>query len=179
MKPEPFRIPNLVFFIISAVALIATWGVIVYAYPLLPARIPTHFGLAGAADAWSAKSFWTVSMPGIIQAGIIVLMIWVYRHPQYSNIPTTMALVLIPEETKRKVFWVIRHMIAVITTITTLLFAYLELTIVAQGLGSTAGLNSWIMIGLVGFLFLVIIVYTVWMYREIAAARRTPPHTTH
>ena len=41
-----------------------------YNYALLPAMMPTHFGLTGMADGWSPKGFWSVYLPLVI--GILV-----------------------------------------------------------------------------------------------------------
>ena len=42
-------------------------AVTLYAYPQLPDMIPIHFDLAGNADGYAVKSFWTVMfMPGIL-----------------------------------------------------------------------------------------------------------------
>lgn len=35
-------------------------------YALLPEQMPTHFGISGQPDDWSAKGFWTVYLPLLI-----------------------------------------------------------------------------------------------------------------
>lgn len=165
MDHERFRIPDWVFFTVVALTVGATWFMILYFLPFLPSRIPSHFGFGGTPDAWVAKSFWSVAVPGLAQLVVAALMLVVYRWPQYSNIPTTIAIVLLPPEVKSMIYHIIRHMSVVILTIVSLLFAYIELTIISTAIGSTSGLNAWMIGGLIAFLFLVVIVYSVWMYR--------------
>jgi uncharacterized membrane protein len=44
-------------------------------YPSMPARFPTHWGVSGAADAWSDKSFMTVFFEPLLCLGIYALLI--------------------------------------------------------------------------------------------------------
>jgi uncharacterized membrane protein len=56
-------------------------------YPSLPSPIPTHWGISGAADAFSPKSFWSVFMEPVIALGIYALLIVVpYFDPKRRSL---------------------------------------------------------------------------------------------
>src|SRR5689334_6994599 len=125
MFHEGFRVPDRVFWWLIVVVNLATWGALVYLYPSLPSLLPTHFGFGGQPDAYAAKTWWTVFFPASIQTAETLLMAWMYRHPQYSNIPSSMTLSLFPEPWRTRVLAVLRHMLVMVTVITNLIFAYL------------------------------------------------------
>jgi len=56
-------------------------------YPRLPATIPTHWGVSGAPDEWSAKSFMSVFMTPLIGLGMYALFLVIpFLDPKRSNI---------------------------------------------------------------------------------------------
>lgn len=56
-------------------------------YPQLPETIPTHWGLSGAPDAWSAKSFGSVfSMPLVAIGMYVLLLVAPYIDPKRANL---------------------------------------------------------------------------------------------
>lgn len=56
-------------------------------YPSLPARFPTHWGISGAPDAFSDKSFMSVFFEPILALGIYVLLIVVpFLDPKRRNL---------------------------------------------------------------------------------------------
>lgn len=177
MHHERWRVPDRAFFILSGLVIALTVGMLVYAYPYLPERIPTHFGFSGAPDAWNAKSIWVVFFPAMIQVLLTVGLSLVYRHPRFASIPGTMLVELAPEPV-RQLFWrLIRHSLAITIVLMNLLFAYVGLAIVTTGLELERGLNGWIMFGIVALLLIVQIVYSVWFYRLARQAR--PPLPTN
>ncbi|CFX84067.1 Domain of unknown function DUF1648 [Syntrophomonas zehnderi OL-4] len=44
-------------------------------YPLMPERIPTHFGPSGQPDAWSAKGFWSVYILVLLAGAVWLTML--------------------------------------------------------------------------------------------------------
>jgi len=57
---------------LAAVIVLAAWFVAAYSIPTLPERIPTHFGLSGAADAMGpASSLWLLP---VVITGLFVLL---------------------------------------------------------------------------------------------------------
>lgn len=56
-------------------------------YPSMPARFPTHWGITGAADAWSDKSFLTAFFGPLLAFGLYALLVAVpYFDPQRRNL---------------------------------------------------------------------------------------------
>lgn len=53
--------------------LLAAYGVAIFGYPLMPAKIPMHYSLT-AVDAWSIKSWPTVLFPLFIGTAVTVLL---------------------------------------------------------------------------------------------------------
>ncbi len=56
-------------------------------YPSLPSPIPTHWGISGAPDAFSAKSFGSVFLLPLIAAGVYALLVVVpFLDPKRRNL---------------------------------------------------------------------------------------------
>lgn len=56
-------------------------------YPRLPEVIPTHWGVSGAPDAWSTKSFLSVfGMPLVAVALYFLLMVVPFLDPKRANL---------------------------------------------------------------------------------------------
>jgi len=45
-------------------------------YPSMPVRFPSHWGISGAADAWSTKSFLSVFLLPLVSAGVYALLVF-------------------------------------------------------------------------------------------------------
>src|ERR1700689_2999178 len=64
-------------------ALAATAGYLGFRWPTLPQRIPTHYGISGRPDAWSAPSPTMVFGPlilGAMIAGLLAFFGWQQRR---------------------------------------------------------------------------------------------------
>jgi len=74
--------PKLPLVLIAAMFAVGAW-----AYPGLPARIPTHWGSSGAVDAWSTRSFLSVFQMPLLAVGLYVLL-WLvpYLDPKRGNL---------------------------------------------------------------------------------------------
>jgi uncharacterized membrane protein len=130
----------------------------------LPARIPTHFGVSGAPDAWSVKNIWYVFMlpfMNLLMAGLFTV---IYRFPQYTSWPTTLVLMTVDEEKREKIFEVLRSMNAWIFFLITSMFAYLQYAILATANGRAFGVLNYIMIGFLVVMFAYIIMINVRMF---------------
>lgn len=176
-RREPWRVPDRVFWGLAVVVAVLTWSVLIWMYPSLPARIPTHFGWSGLPDAYHTKTVWTVFLPGLCQLGLMGLLIWAYRHPEYSHLPTSLTLKLIPEPWQQRITMLVRHLLVMVTVVVNLILAYLTLLTITTSFGQLVGPSPWWIIGLTGFLVALIIVYTVWLARWIRQAKRSLPTT--
>lgn len=160
-----FRIPDRVLVILTVVVMVITWALTIWAYPDLPTRVPTHFGPSVLPDNFGEKSWSLIALPAVIQTGLSLLFWWLYRHPQYSNIPSTLLITVMPEPQKAQLFAVIRHMLVVLLVLINILFAHITLTTIGVAFKVQAGLNVWLMAGILMVMFSSIALYTVRMYR--------------
>lgn len=82
------RNPAQLAFVLTAVLSVAAVG---WAASVLPERVPTHFGAAGAADDWSSRAG-AVTGLGVLSVGMIAmfagLVRWTPRLPiEWINVP--------------------------------------------------------------------------------------------
>lgn len=170
LQPQPmlhggWRIPDRTFVILSCIVIVLTWTMLLVAYRDLPAQIPSHFNAAGVPDASTAKSWWAVFFPGLLQIGLTVLTTWLSRHPEYSNLPSSLPLRAVPEPMQSKIKRFIAHLIVMTGVLANLIMAYIALAVVRVGLGEATRLNAWVVFGLVAVLIGMLSVYSVWIAR--------------
>jgi uncharacterized membrane protein len=158
---------HLVLYSASAAILAVEIGLTTYFWEALPAQIPTHFGISGTPDAYSAKSIWMVFLIPIIQLAIYLLFVTLYKYPQYSSWPTTLILVTVEEKKREKIYDVLRSMLAWTLVWVSLLFGYIQYTILATANGRTDGVLTSVMIGMLAVMLGFIVVINVRMYRTI------------
>lgn len=179
MLHQGWRVPDKVFWALALLVTALTWASVLYLYRFLPSPIPTHLNLAGQPDAWSPKTWTTVFLPVLIQTGLVALLGWVYRHPQYSHIPSSLAIGLFPEPWRTKIIMLMRHLLVMVTVIISLLFAYLTQGMMAMAFNQPFGISAWVLAGLVLLLLVIVVVYTRWLYRwskqAVAAAHANRP----
>lgn len=177
MLTSRIYISDKVFAGFSGLFILVSWAIAVWAFADLPPRIPTHFGFSGLADDWSTKTFWSVFMLPIIQLLMAGLLAWAYRHPQYSNIPSTVMIVALPEPERSLMFQMIRRMIVVVGLIVNVLMAQIILGIVSVGFGVSDRLNPSIIIAFVIMLLFIIARYTFFAWRLTTSAVAKVRHT--
>jgi uncharacterized membrane protein len=151
----------------SASILAAEFALSIYFYEILPATIPTHFGISGTPDAYSTKSIWMVFLVPIIQIAIYLLFVLIYRYPQYSNWPTTLILQTVEKTKREKIYDVLRSMMAWTLVIISLLFGYIQYAIIATANGRANGVLNYVMFGMLGVMLLLIVVVNIRMYRTV------------
>ncbi len=72
--------------IVIVVALVAAFGIAIWAYPQLPARVPSHWNAAGEVDGYSSRTFGAFGLP-LIMLGLTVLLLGLPRiDPLKKNI---------------------------------------------------------------------------------------------
>ena len=173
---EGWRIPNSVFLTLSGVTIVLTWVLLMVAYPLLPANIPSHFGVDGAADAWSVKTWWSVFLPAMLQIVLTALTWWLSHHPEYSNLPSSLPLRAVAEPMQTKIRAILAHLLVMTGVLVNLIMAYVALAVVRVGLGEAAHMDSWLIFFLAGFLILLSLVYAIWIARLTRQALPTAVH---
>ena len=118
-------------------------------YDQIPTTVPTHFGLAGHPDAWSAKSIWTVYGPLLIGLGVFLsialLNIFLIIRPENPakilNIPQRDKDLLGPERLEAIRTFTVRGLAAINLTLA-VLFAYLGYASANAAMGLMPGLGA-------------------------------------
>ena len=76
---------DIVLEVVGVALLLVMWGFILYCYPTLPEKIPTHFGPDGKPDAFDSKSMLLVL--AVMGTVVYVPMLVVARFPHWANYP--------------------------------------------------------------------------------------------
>lgn len=106
-------------------------GLAVWAWPQLPDRIPTHFGLDGHPDAWTDRSLWSwFALPGIAVAftalmGLFRLLL--PSHPGWVNLPDRTRLSDLPEVARVPVLEMFSGFLSLVQTELLLIFGLIHL----------------------------------------------------
>ena len=110
-----------------------------WAWPRLPAQIPTHFGLDGSADAWSQKTFgsWfgSSAIGLLIVFGIGWFRAMIPRKPNWVNLPDKTRLAELPEVARKPVIEMLSGFLAIIQTEVLVIFALIQLSTYRTALG--------------------------------------------
>ncbi len=166
MNHDGFRVPDKVFWVLAGLVVGLTWGMLWYVYPLLPATLPGHVGLAGRVAADNTKSLSLVFFPAIVQAVLTLALAWFWRHPQYAHLPHRReSQGLSDTTTTTMIDHLIRHSLVMTVVLIDLIFAYLALLTVNRNLGLSLNQPIWSIIGLAVLLLTVNVVYAVWISR--------------
>ena len=153
--------PVSLFLPIGSLAVAAVGGTIAvgYAwmqYPNLPAQVPTHFGISGAPDAWSPRSFGSVMMLPMttllmgVAMGVMAILTArakrVVRHPD-----TAVSL-----DAQLRFRQAMANFLAGIVVLMTAMLTGMSIYAVRTGLGLAGGIPGWLMA-----LIIVMLVYAV------------------
>lgn len=163
------------FFLLNLALLCFAWWTGVHYYPLLPDRIPSHFDLSGHADTWVQKSFITVYILPLIQTFLVGLLTLLTRFPQYSNIPSTIALEALEPDARSRIYEVIRKFLLSLSTCLSATLLYVQSEMMKAGLQTLPEIRPARLIVLFGALTAIIFVFVVWMIkttREIVSEAR-------
>jgi len=101
---------------------------------LLPAAVPTHFGVAGLPDAWGAKS--SLFLLPAIAGGLYIMLGAASRYPTLYNYP-----VRITEENYQTQFILARYLLSSLKTEIIWIFACLNYLSVLTALRIRSGLG--------------------------------------
>ncbi|MEE8360566.1 MAG: SdpI family protein [Gemmatimonadales bacterium] len=82
---------------IGVAAVLLAWGFSVWAYPSLPERVATHWGMAGRADGWSSKAILVFVFPAVMLGLGLLLTVLPKIDPRQKEVvahaPTYLLLV--------------------------------------------------------------------------------------
>lgn len=157
--------------------IIASFIMSVWFFRYLPATIPIHFGFSGAPDAWATRSIWYIFMLPVLNLVMYLIFILIYRYPQYTSWPTTLILMTVEEGRREKIFEVLRSMVTWILLFVTLIFEYLQYTIIATANGRSFGVLNYVMITFLCVMFVFIFYINAKMYLTIRKMLKSPRRT--
>ena len=124
---------------VNTVLMVGLLGFALWAWPLLPGEIPTHFGANGQADAWGDKTFGSWFMiPGIalfLTVGTGWFRIMLPRRPGWVNLPDKTKLTDLPEPARTPVLEMLSGFLALIQTQVLVIFALIQLSTYRTAMG--------------------------------------------
>jgi uncharacterized membrane protein len=110
------------------------------AYPRLPERIPTHFGLDGTPDRWVETSLVSWFILPLIALGMNALLYALtaltMRNPRFVNLPGKERLLALPAERQRAVLRRMREGMDSLLAPMTLAFCLIQLAIYRTAVGA-------------------------------------------
>jgi uncharacterized membrane protein len=163
------------YWLLVAAILFLLWLMTAVAYPLLPERVPAHFGFDGQVTRWEYRSAFWLS-PGI--STLLTMMIFgltrlAYRYHDLLNLPNKEQFLKLPAAARQQVLLRVDAHLAGLATVTLAMFSWIQWDIYQTATTASAGLAA-------GFwVFLVLLTaQVVWMLvdinREVARqAQRT------
>ena len=110
-----------------------------WAWPRLPARIPTHFGLDGQADAWGARtpgSWFMAPAMGLLLYAMMGWFRWMLpRRPGWVNLPDKTRLTDLPEAARAPVVEMLSGFLALVQGETLVIFCLIQLSTYRGAMG--------------------------------------------
>jgi phosphate/sulfate permease len=164
--------------VLNAAAVLWLLAFSLYVYPELPARIPTHFGADGTADAWRDRTLLTwllLPLLGIATAALLYgIGALLPSRPHLLNIPDRKKLLELPPVLQRPVLLEAAGLLYATTLMTLAMFVAIQHGAydAAMNAGRSASVLSGVVIGLIG-MPAVLVVYLVRIQRALNAAWRS------
>ncbi len=125
---------------VSAILLGALWLGSLLAWPHLPARIPTHFGLSGKADSWAETSLLSWFGLPLLALAIVLLNTVLARQlptrPSLFNIPDKQRFLALPAEYQAPVILRLQDFLHWINAEIVLLFGLIQWAIYRTAVGA-------------------------------------------
>lgn len=154
-------------FILSFALVVATIIITIYGWYSLPDIIPTHFGFSGQPDAWGNKSLFNIFFAPAIQIVLMVLFVFLYFKPQYTNIPTTMFVMTLPEKQRERSFELLRNVTVVTGLWINTLFTFISIMVIEGSYSNDLGYTMWALLTLIAALLIWLVWYNIHIYRII------------
>jgi uncharacterized membrane protein len=143
--------------VISLASVLSSIAIVAVQWNALPAQVPLHFGASGQADGWGSKSgIWLLPA---ISAFLYLVLTVASRYQRLINLPFRV------DRDAPEVRRLLLHMMIVLKTEMTLIFAYITWGMVETALGRSEGLGIW-------FLPVLLIATTLPLIYYLAKLRR-------
>ena len=110
-------------------------GLVIYYWPELPARIPTHFGASGTPDGWGSKHS-LLYLAGV-GALLYVVMFVLSRYPHLYNYLTT-----ITESNAETQYRMAMDLMIVLGNVIIWMFTYMTWQTIQTALGQSEGMGA-------------------------------------
>jgi hypothetical protein len=146
--------------LLAAAIVLAAWLLAAYAIPTLPERVPTHFGLSGAADATGpASSLWLLP---IVITGLYLLLSAAQLIPaRLMNYPVT-----ITDRNREGVYAVGREMLPAVKVCALLMLLAVEWGIIDA---ARRGSSSPVFLAAVFAPIVLLLALTIYYMRKMRA----------
>jgi len=109
------------------------------AWPVLPDRIPVHFGIDGAADAWTRSTAVAWFALPVVALALNVLVLGAAalstRNPRWINLPGKPRLLALPPERQQPVLLRLRAGLEALAPLITVIFSAIQLATFRAALG--------------------------------------------
>jgi uncharacterized membrane protein len=150
---------------------VAHGGFAALVFDRLPARIPVHFGVDGAADAWSAPGlgswFLIVVVSAVLALAVAAGALAVFRiPPKWMNLPRKAEFLQLPEPERRAVLGVVAAFTLLLGAIVCLGLLAIHALVALAAFGLVATFPVAVPFAVIGAAFLVLIV----MFIRVSAA---------
>ncbi|ACZ37661.1 DUF1648 domain-containing protein [Sphaerobacter thermophilus] len=120
--------------LLALIGIIVTVAILLYAWPDLPDRVPTHFGVTGEPDSWGSKT--SVLFPPLVMMALYAGLTILNRFPHIFNYPR-----VITEENAPRQYRLARTLMTWLKAELVWLFAFLEWSIVRTAQGESTGIG--------------------------------------
>jgi uncharacterized membrane protein len=138
---------------LTAIVLLASFGVALWYWPTLPARVPTHFNVAGKVDGWGPRStVWLLPVAGLVFAAFLTVL---SRFPHTFNYPCAIT----PENAERQ-YRMARLLLGIVKLSAVVIFCTLELMVCSAASGQNI-LGVWFLVGTLAGYFAIITAYLI------------------
>ncbi len=134
-------------------------GMVIYYWPELPSRIPTHFGASGTPDGWGSKH--SLLLMAGVGAFLYLVMFILSRYPHLYNYLTT-----ITESNAETQYRMAMNLMIVLGNVIILMFTYMVWQTIQTAMGQSEGMSSWF---LPVFLFLTLVPVVVYLIASVRA----------
>jgi uncharacterized membrane protein len=138
---------------LTAIVVLASFGVALWYWPALPARVPMHFNAAGKVDGWGPKStVWLVPAVGVVMAVFLTVL---SRFPHTFNYPCAIT----PENAERQ-YRMARLLLGIVKLTAVVIFCTLELAVCSAASGQNF-LGVWFVVGTLAGYFAITTAYLI------------------
>jgi hypothetical protein len=132
----PYELPDALAEVVGLLALAAQVAFVWVTWPILPATLPIHFGLDGAADGFGGREW--ILLPVAVALILYTGLSLVSRFPWAFNFPWPVTVANAP-----RLYRISRRMVLWLKAELTLIFGYLTWSMARSATTPPGGLDSW------------------------------------